>query len=148
MAAGFGLMISAMMADVGDDIRLRQGKERISLLYAVLTFAPKLTAGFGIGLSSLLLARFGYLPTAGAHNTPQAIAALQWIFILAPILFVMLGGFCVVGWKLDAARPADIRAALDARDAAEHESLAMALVPGGPPTIIVAAEAAETPGAR
>ncbi|HEY0300738.1 MAG TPA: MFS transporter [Rhizomicrobium sp.] len=145
MAAGFGLMINAMMADVGDEIRLNQGKERISLLYSVLTFAAKLTAGFGIGLSSLLLARFGYLPAEGAHNTQEAIAALQWIFILAPIFFVMLGGFCVLGWTLDAARHAEIRAELDARDAAELGSLAIALVPGGPPTIIVAAGDVESP---
>lgn len=142
MAAGFGLVISAMMADVGDEIRLHQGKERISLLYSVLTFAAKLTAGFGIGLSSLLLARFGYDASDGAHNTPQAIAALQWIFIAGPILFVMLGGVCVWGWKLDAVRHAGIRAQLDARDAdaAEIERLAAALMPGGPPSIIVAAD--------
>ena len=122
MAAGFGLMISAMMADVGDEIRLHQGKERISLLYSVLTFAAKLTAGFGIGLSSLLLARFGYTPADGAHNTPEAIAALKWIFITAPVFCVMLGGVCVWGWKLDAVRHAGIRAELDARDAAEEEA--------------------------
>ena len=140
MAAGFGLAINAMMADVGDEIRLHQGKERISLLYSVLTFAAKLTAGFGIGLSTLLLARFGYVPSQGAHNTPEAIAALKWIFITAPIFFVMLDGICVWGWKLDALRHAGIRAELDARDAAEDEMRAMALIPGGPPSVVRAAE--------
>jgi GPH family glycoside/pentoside/hexuronide:cation symporter len=117
MAAGFGLTINSMMADVGDEIRLHQGKERISLLYSVLTFASKLTAAFAIGLTFPLLAYFGYDAKEGAHNTPQAIDALQWIFIAGPILFVMLGGVCVVGWRLDAARHADVRARLDARDA-------------------------------
>jgi Na+/melibiose symporter-like transporter len=142
MAAGFGLMISAMMADVGDEIRLHQGKERISLLYSVLSFAAKLTAGFGIGLSSLMLARFGYVPSEGTRNAPEAIAALKSIFILAPIFFVMLGGFCVWGWKLDAARHAGIREQLDARDALEGHALAAAVVPGAPPSIIVTADAA------
>jgi Na+/melibiose symporter-like transporter len=32
MAAGFDLMIRAMLADVGDEVRLDQGKERISLI--------------------------------------------------------------------------------------------------------------------
>ena len=144
MAAGFGLAINAMMADVGDEIRLHQGKERISLLYSVLTFAVKLTAGFGIGLSSLLLARFGYVPSEGAHNTPEAIAALKWIFITAPICCVMLGGVCVWGWKLDAVRHAGVRAELDARDAAEDEIRAMALIPGGPPSVVRAAEDEES----
>jgi Na+/melibiose symporter-like transporter len=137
-------MISAMMADVGDEVRLHQGKERISLLYAVLTFAGKLTAGFGIGLSSILLGSFGYSAAEGARNAPEAIEALKWIFIAAPIFCVMLGGVCVWGWKLDAARHAGIRAALDARDAAENESLAMAVIPGAPPSIIVAAEGEAT----
>ena len=140
MAAGFGLVINAMMADVGDEIRLHQGKERISLLYSVLTFAAKLTAGFGIGLSSLLLARFGYTPAEGVTNTPEAITALKWIFITAPVFCVMLGGVCVWGWKLDAVRHAEVRAALDARDAAEDEVRALALIPGGPPSVVRAAE--------
>ncbi|MEJ1968202.1 MAG: MFS transporter [Rhizomicrobium sp.] len=118
MAAGFGLTVNSMMADVGDEIRLHQGQERISLLYSVLTFASKLTAAFAIGLTFPLLAWFGYDATEGARNTPQAIVALQWIFIAGPILFVMMGGLCVIGWRLDAARHAGIRAELDARDAA------------------------------
>src|SRR5690242_16215723 len=118
MAAGFGLTINSMMADVGDEIRLHQGKERISLLYSVLTFASKLTAAFAIGLTFPLLAWFGYDAKEGAHNTAQAINALQWIFIAGPILFVMMGGVCVIGWRLDAIRHGEIRAALDARDAA------------------------------
>ncbi len=141
MAAGFG------PDDQRHDGRCRRrhppapGKERISLLYAVLTFASKLTAGFGIGLSSLLLARFGYLPTAGAHNTPEAITALQWIFIAGPIFFVMLGGVCVWGWKLDAARHAGIRRrARRARTRRSGKALPSPSSPGGPPTIIVAAE--------
>jgi Na+/melibiose symporter-like transporter len=116
MAAGFGLTINSMMADVGDEIRLHQGKERISLLYSVLTFASKLTAAFAIGLTFPLLAYFGYDAKEGAHNTPQAIDALQWIFITGPILFVMMGGLCVTGWRLDAKRHAEIRAQLDLID--------------------------------
>ncbi len=121
MAAGFGLTINAMMADVGDEIRLHQGKERISLLYSVLSFAQKLTAAFAIGLTFPLLEYFGYVAKDGAHNTPAAIHALEWIFIAGPIAFVMMGGVCVWGWRLDAARHADIRAELDARDLALEE---------------------------
>jgi glycoside/pentoside/hexuronide:cation symporter, GPH family len=126
MAAGFGLMIAAMMADVGDEIRLQQGKERISLLYAVLTFASKLTAGFAIGLTFPLLAYFGYDAKSGAHNTPAAIHALEAIFITGPIVFVMLGGLCVWGWRLTAERHAVIRSELDARDAVLDEAPVLA----------------------
>jgi GPH family glycoside/pentoside/hexuronide:cation symporter len=118
MAAGFGLMVSAMMADVGDEIRLHQGQERMSLLYAVLTFAAKLAAAGAISLTFPLLAELGYNATKGAHNTAVALSGLQWAFLAGPLLFVTLGGVCVWGWKLDAARHADVREKLDARDAA------------------------------
>ena len=38
------------------------------------------------------------------------------------IVFVILGGACVVGWKLDADRHAGVRAQLDARDAGLEET--------------------------
>jgi Na+/melibiose symporter-like transporter len=137
MAAGFGLTINAMMADVGDEIRLHQGKERISLLYAVLSFAGKLTAAFAIGLTFPLLAYFGYDARDGAHNTPAAIQALQLIFITGPILFVMMGGVCVWGWRLNAERHAAIRSELDARDAALDEAPIIASISGTQPHIAV-----------
>jgi len=117
MAAGFGLMINAMMADVGDEIRLHQGQERMSLLYAVLTIASKIAAAGAISLTFPLLAQFGYDATKGAHNTVAALNVLQWAYLAGPLLFVTLGGACVWGWKLDAARHADVRQKLDARDA-------------------------------
>jgi Na+/melibiose symporter-like transporter len=122
MAAGFGLMINAMMADVGDEIRLHQGKERISLLYAVLAFASKIAAAAAISVTFFLLSRVGYNATEGAHNSPAALSGLQWVFLSGPMVFVMLGGLCVVGWKLDADRHAGVRAKLDARDAAVEAS--------------------------
>lgn len=118
MAAGFGLMINAMMADVGDEIRLEQGKERMSLLYSVLTFASKIAAAGAISVTFPLLAFAGFDAHEGAHNTATALAGLQRVFLIGPIFFIMAGGACVWGWKLDAARHADVRAKLEARDAA------------------------------
>ena len=118
MAAGFGLMVNAMMADVGDEIRLEQGKERMSLLYAVLTFASKVAAAGAISITFPLLAAFGYHAAEGAHNTAAALSGLQWAFLSGPVIFVALGGACVWGWKLDAARHASVREKLEARDAA------------------------------
>jgi Na+/melibiose symporter-like transporter len=118
MAAGFGLMVNAMMADVGDEIRLDQGMERMSLLYAVLTFAAKIAAAGAISITFPLLAAFGYSAAEGAHNTATALRGLEWAFLSGPIIFVTLGGVSIWGWKLDAARHADVRERLDARDAA------------------------------
>ena len=118
MAAGFDLMIRAMLADVGDEVRLDQGKQRMSLLYAVNALATKIAAAFAIGLTFPLLARLGYTPADGAVNTPAAIGHLEAAFLIGPIIFVMLGGACLIGWRLDAKRHGEIRAKLEARDAA------------------------------
>lgn len=117
MAAGFTLLITAMMADVGDEIRLQQDRERMSLLYATLTFAAKIAAACSIAITFPLLGILGFNAAEGTANTLEALHGLQWAFLIGPIVFVMLGGACVWGWKLDAARHADVRARLDARDA-------------------------------
>jgi Na+/melibiose symporter-like transporter len=116
--AGFDLMNGAMTADVGDHVRLDQGKERMGLLYAVLSLASKLANAGAVMIAYPLLALLGFIPTLGVHNTPSAINGLEICFILGPIFFVALGGAFCIGWKLDADRHAQIRSALDARDAA------------------------------
>jgi Na+/melibiose symporter-like transporter len=116
MATGFALLLNAMMADVGDEIRLHQNKERMSLLYAVQTLAAKVAAAGAIAITYPLLARFGYDAREGAANTHAAIVGLQWVFLAGPTVCVALGGAAVFGWKLDAHKHAKVRAELDARD--------------------------------
>jgi glycoside/pentoside/hexuronide:cation symporter, GPH family len=115
--AGFDLMTTAMMADVGDQVRLEQGRERMGLLYAVYSLAVKLANAGAVMIAYPVLALIGFVPTLGLHNTPSAIEGLQWCFLLGPIFFVALGGICCIGWKLDATRHAQIRTELEARDA-------------------------------
>jgi glycoside/pentoside/hexuronide:cation symporter, GPH family len=125
MANGFDLMTGAMMADVGDQVRLEQGKERMALLYAVTGLAGKLAAAGAVIIAYPLLAAIGYQPTLGAHNTPAALNGLTLVFITGPIFWVVLGGLCFLGWKLDAHKHATIREELEARDAmlAQHGGL-------------------------
>jgi Na+/melibiose symporter-like transporter len=137
MASGFGLMIRSMIADVGDEIRLEQGKERISLIYALLTTATKVAGAGGIGLSYWILSRFGYEAKEGVVNSPAAIKALEYTYLFGPIFFVMLGGACFIGWKLDAARHAEVRKALDARDALYDEAPIIESVESQAPNVIV-----------
>ncbi len=116
-AAGFDLMIRAMLADMGDEIRLRQGRERISLLYAVNGLAGKIATGLSIIITFPLLQWLGFKPAEGAVNSAAALDRLQWSFLLGPLVFVMLGGACVIGWRMNAARHLEVREALEARDA-------------------------------
>jgi Na+/melibiose symporter-like transporter len=117
MALGFELSIRSMLADVADEVRLEQGRERLSLIYALNTLSTKIAAALAIGITFPLLEQVGYVAKEGAKNTPEAISALGLIFVSGPIVFVLIGGACVLGWKMTAERHAEVRAELDRLDA-------------------------------
>jgi Na+/melibiose symporter-like transporter len=128
LAAGFVLLGRAMCADVGDAIRLKKGKHRQSLLYALMTSVEKIASAFSIGLTFTILGAVGYQAKDGAHNTPAAIHNLELVYLIGPITFVMLGGLCYLGYKLDSKRHSEIREALALRDG-ENLGSALASAP-------------------
>lgn len=117
-AAGFTVLTRAMTADVSDEVRLEQGKERAGLLFALTTLTNKVAGAFSIFLTFQVLARTGYDAKAGAVNTPEAIRYMELAYLIGPIVFVTIGGACFMGYKLTAERHAAIRRELEARDAA------------------------------
>ncbi len=118
LASGFPLLDRAMVADVGDAVRLEVGKHRVGLLFAMITTSQKIANAISIGLSFTVLGWIGYDAREAAANTPAAIVGLQLVYVIAPVVFVMAGGACFIGYKLDARRHGEIRAALDVLDAA------------------------------
>jgi len=116
LATSFALLDRAMVADVGDAVRLEQGKNRVGLLYSMITMTQKVAGALSITLSFTVLGAIGYKAKDGAINTPAAIHGLELVYLIGPVVFVMLGGACYIGYKLNAARHAEIRTALDARD--------------------------------
>jgi Na+/melibiose symporter-like transporter len=145
MSVGFAMLLRSMLADVGDAIRLEQGKQRIGLLYAMVTSTSKVATALSISITYTALALVGYKAAEGAVNTPEAIRGLTIVYLAGPIVFVMLGGACFIGYGLDAKRHAEIRKALDARDtaAAANEAAAPSAAGGG--AGLVAAPRAEAP---
>jgi len=117
LAGSFPMLDRAMMGDVADAIRLDQGKRRIGLLFAMYTTAQKVAVALSILLSFTVLQMIGYNAKDTAANTPQAIHGLELVYLIGPVTFVMLGGACYIGYKLDAKRHGEIRAQLEARDA-------------------------------
>jgi Na+/melibiose symporter-like transporter len=115
--AGWLIMMAAMMADVGDDVRLEQGAERMGLLYSLVTGATKIAGALAFALSYPLLAALGFRPGEGAANSHQALLGLELAYYIGPVFFVLLGGLCFIGWRLTAERHGEIRRRLDARDA-------------------------------
>jgi GPH family glycoside/pentoside/hexuronide:cation symporter len=117
VAAGFGALIRAMVADVSDDIRLSQGKERSGVLYALITSTSKVALAGAIIITYPVLERLGYEPALGPKNSAAAIDGLTIAFLAGPIGFLALGAACFIGYKLTAERAAEIRRQLDERDA-------------------------------
>lgn len=115
--AGFELTIRSMLADVADEVRLQDRRDRLSLIYSLNTAAAKVASALAIVITFPLLARLGFVPQLGVHNSPEAIRAVGLTFVSGPIVCVGLGAVCMIGWKLTAQRHAEIRAALEARDA-------------------------------
>jgi len=116
-SSAFQLLVNSMLADVADQVRLEQGRERLSLIFALNTLMIKMAAGVAVVVIYPILQLIGYQPAEGAHNSAAAIRGLGLLFVSGPIVFVTLGAACLIGWKMTAQRHASIRAALDLRDA-------------------------------
>ena len=141
MQAGFTVMIRALTGDIADEIRLDRGREYMGLMYALTIGTTKIASGFS-ALTFVLLAAVGYQAKAGAVNSPEAIQALELIYIIGPIVFVMAAGACFIGYKLTPQRHAEIRRELERRDAVDDPAAALEGLTGEP----VVSPAA--PGAR
>jgi GPH family glycoside/pentoside/hexuronide:cation symporter len=122
LATGFTLLIRAMVADVGDKVRLETGRNQMGLLYSLVVGTQKLAGAFSIIITFPLLTVVGYQTKEGVPNTAAAIHGLELVYLIGPIFFVMLGGACFFGYKLDSRAHADIRQALEQRDALSPEA--------------------------
>lgn len=116
LAAGFGVMIRAITADIADEIRLENGREWMGLMYAMTTATTKLASAGSIFLTFNVLAFVGYQAKEGVVNGPEQIQGLELAYIVGPVVFVMIAGACFIGYRLTAERHAEIRAKLEARD--------------------------------
>jgi Na+/melibiose symporter-like transporter len=118
MAAGFVVTIRAITGDIADEIRLETQREYMGLMYAITTATTKIATASSLFIALPLLDRIGYQSSEKAVNTPEAISTLGYVYILPPIIFVMIAGGCFLGYRLTAARHAEIRRQLDLRDVA------------------------------
>jgi len=108
------LLLRAMLADVGDEARLESGEDRTGMLYALLTATNK--AGYAVAvLTYFPLEWSGFDKSPGATNTPGALQALEILFVAVPIALLLTGSAVISRFRIDAARQAEIRAALEAR---------------------------------
>ncbi|WP_288759952.1 MFS transporter [uncultured Brevundimonas sp.] len=112
------LLLRAMMADADDEVRLETGVDRTGLMFSILSATTKLGHVFALVPYALLQA-VGFRPDAvPGGNSPQALLALQVLFIAVPAVLMVAAAWVLRGYPLTPARHDAIRAALDARDGA------------------------------
>ena len=117
--AGFVPLIRAMVADIADEVRLETGKDLSSVIYAMVTTTQKVGTALTVAIIFPVLGLIGYQGGEGAHNSPAAVFGLEMCYLFAPVIMLALGAATMIGYTLDAARHGEIRAALEAKDAAQ-----------------------------
>jgi glycoside/pentoside/hexuronide:cation symporter, GPH family len=134
-AAAFIVLIRAMVADVADELRLTTGQERSGVLYALVTLTQKLGSSLAVAIIYPILDAVGFVPKPGFHNTPQAIRGLEMCYVFAPIILVVVGSACLIGYKLDAKRQGEIRTALEELDATRNHAVSAEALGGSTETV-------------
>jgi Na+/melibiose symporter-like transporter len=108
------LLLRAMMADAGDEIRLQTGVDRTGLLYALVACTAKLGSALAVGIAFPMLSAAGF-NARGDGDPGQGLGALAAIYVAAPVALCLLAAVVMMGYRLGPARHAEILAALEAR---------------------------------
>ena len=111
------IMLRAMLADAADEAEYDRGDNRTGILFAMITTTSKIGNAVAVGLSFPILQAVGFVPRAGAHNTPSALLGLELLFVVAPVVFSLIAALALRGYHLDEKTHREICAMLKARTA-------------------------------
>lgn len=114
-AAGL-LLLRAMMADAGDELRLETGGDRTGLLFALLISTVKVVSAVAVPVTYGLLQGFGFEPRDVTSDDGEM--ALAVMFSVVPAAFAIVGSLLLLRYPLTGERHEQIRRALDEREAA------------------------------
>jgi GPH family glycoside/pentoside/hexuronide:cation symporter len=118
VVSAFTFLIRAMVADIGDEVRLDIGRDRTAILYGLITMTSKVGSTISVPITFSILAIFGFNAREGAINTGMAMHALQACYVFVPVLTMFVGAAMLRGYKLDSLRHDEIRSQLSERDLA------------------------------
>lgn len=108
LSLGADLVLPAsIQADAVDLDRLRSGRQRTGLLFAVWSMSTKLALALAVGLAFPVLALAGFAP--GAANTPVALTTLATLYGPVPVVIKLAATALVWNFPITAAAQADLR---------------------------------------
>ncbi len=110
------LLLRAMMADAGDELRLKTGVDRTGLLYALVACTTKFGSALAVGITFPLLSAAGF-HARGDGDPSQGLQMLTVLYIAAPVVLCALATIMMLGYRLGPQRHGEILAALEARNA-------------------------------
>jgi Na+/melibiose symporter-like transporter len=105
-----------MMADIGDEDRLRSGKNRTGMLFALLLITQKIGQALAIGIAYVMLDLIGFSATAGKTNSKPALFGILLLGCVIPGIVHFLGGAVAYFYPLTAARHAALREQIEAQE--------------------------------
>lgn len=94
----------AMVADTIEYGQWKTGKRVEGMLYSSTTFGAKIGAGVGMAIAMGILGAAGYVGTAAAQ-TEGALAAIQNLYLVAPLPFLIALPILYYFYKLDKIYP-------------------------------------------
>ncbi|HEY1706890.1 MAG TPA: MFS transporter [Rhizomicrobium sp.] len=113
-SSGFVTLPLGIIGDIIDFDTLKYRLPRGGIFFGVWSFAQKVAPAAGIGVTLPILQWLGFHP--GAHNGPQALTALKYVYCFGPVPFLVLGGvLLLVYFPIDARRHDIIRRRLHQR---------------------------------
>lgn len=91
------ILLRAMMADLGDEERLRSGVDRSGLMFGLLSGVVKIGSAIAVFAAVSALDLFGFKADLGAANTPLALGVLSVSFAVVPALLTLAGAALITG---------------------------------------------------
>ncbi len=112
-SSAFLTMPIGIVGDIIDYDTLKTGQSRGGLFFGIWALFQYMSPALAIGLTLPALEYLGFDASGG--NTPQALQALKYMFILAPLPFFLGGALMFFLFPIDARRHGIIRRRIDAR---------------------------------